>query len=139
MAKNDKISQIISLMFTTRRLMHERISGDKTKSGFSLLQFIALKYIREKRPLMKELADFLSITPPSATSLIDTLIKAGLINRQSDPDDRRIVRIGITKKGEAYIKRGIDKASEHMRESLKKLSVKEQDELINILNKIIQA
>ncbi len=136
MAKTDKISQIISLMFTTRRLMHEKIS-EKTGS-FSPLQFIALKYIKEKKPLMKELADFLSVTPPSATSLIDTLTRSGLIKRQSDPNDRRIVRIAITKKGEEHINKGIEESSRQMRKSLKKLSGKEQDELINILKKIIQ-
>ncbi len=134
--KNDQISQIIDLIFTIRRLMHGK-NEDKKKCAVPFLHLIALRYISENSPSMKDFADFLAITPPSATSLIDTLIKVGLVERHEDENDRRSVKITISKAGEKYFKDGTDKMAIRMRESLEKLEDAEQKELARILAKLI--
>ena len=134
--KNDQISQIVDLIFTIRRLMHGK-NEDRKKCEVPFLHLIALRYISEERPSMKDFADFLSITPPSATSLIDTLIKTGLVERHEDENDRRSVKITITKTGEKYFKDGTDKMALRMRNGLEKLDANEQKELTMILKKLI--
>lgn len=134
--KNDQISQIIDLIFTIRRLMHDKAT-DKKKCIVPFLHLITLRYVFEEKPSMKETADFLSITPPSATSLIDTLIKQELVERQEDEGDRRSVKISITKKGEEYFKRGKEAMAVRMRSGLEKLNNEERKDLAKILNKLI--
>jgi len=131
----DKLEQIISLIFMMRQLSHENMLDEKNKN-FSFLQFITLRYIREKKPLMKGVAGFLAITPPSATSLINTLAGTGLIDRQTDKSDRRIVRIAITKKGEQSLEKWQKKIANNMRKRLEKLNKSEQDNLAKILTKL---
>ena len=135
-AKNDQISQIIDLIFTIRRLMHGK-AEEKKKCAVPFLHLIALRYISEEKPSMKDFAEFLSITPPSATSLIDTLIRSGLVERHEDEADRRSVKITISKAGEKYFKDGTDRMALKMRTGLEKLKSIEQEELTKILEKLI--
>ena len=136
MKKDDQISQIMALMATLRNLMHGRMA-DKKANGVSFLQLVALRYIKEEKPLMKDIADFLTITPPSATSFVETLCQAGLATRFPDPDDRRAVRIAITKKGEENLEIGLEEMTKKMRKALEKLDRQEQENLVNILQKMI--
>lgn len=131
----DKLEQIISLIFRMKQLSHENMQTEKEKN-FSFLQFVALRFIREKKPLMKEVADFLAVTPPSATSLMNTLSDAGLVRRLADENDRRIVRIAITKKGESSLEEWQKKIANNMRKRLEKLSKQEQENLASILTKL---
>jgi len=132
---NDKIEQIISLIFMMRQLSNEKITKEK-EGGLSFLQVVSLRYIKEKKPLMKEVADFLAITPPSATSIIKTLSEVKLIDRLAEKRDRRIVRIIITKKGEKILEKWQKKIAISIRERLEKLNKKEQDSLVQLLTKL---
>jgi len=131
----DKLEQIISLIFMVRQLSHENMLDEKDKN-FSFLQFITLRHIKDKKPLMKEVADFLAVTPPSATSIINTLTEAELVNRLTEATDRRIVRIVITKKGEKSLEKWQKKIAGNMRKRLEKLNKSEQENLAGILTKL---
>src|SRR5437868_3977855 len=54
--------------------------------------------------LMSEIADFLGVSRPAATGLIDRLIAQQLVRRDNIPDDRRTVRISITDKGQKIVR-----------------------------------
>ena len=47
----------------------------------------------------RRLADLLEIRPPSLTSRLKPLVEDGLIRKERDPDDARVVRIYITDAG----------------------------------------
>lgn len=126
---------IISLIFMMRQLSHEHMVNEKG-GGFSFLQFITLRYIKEKKPLMKDVAEFLAITPPSATSLINTLAEAGMVNRLVEAKDRRIVRIIITKKGEKSLLKWQEKIAGNMRKRLETLNKGDHEDLARILIKL---
>ncbi len=138
MEKSDQIGQIISLVFNMRQILHEKMAKNNNCQA-SFLQVVTLKYIKDKNPPMKDVADYLSITPPSATSLIDNLINSGMITRKFDPEDRRVVKVEITKKGASFIGSHIEEVSRRMRKGLATLTAKEQDQLSKILTKITEA
>ncbi len=52
----------------------------------------------------KELAERLNVTPPSITSAIQKMEKAGYIKRKPDEKDQRIMRLDLTEKGTACIR-----------------------------------
>lgn len=56
-------------------------------------------------PAVSELAGYLLLRHHSVVELIDWAAVAGLVDRQGDPEDRRLTRIGITAKGEARLAR----------------------------------
>lgn len=51
----------------------------------------------------KELAKQLHVTAPSITSAIQKMEREGYIQRSTDENDQRIMRLGLTEKGEACI------------------------------------
>jgi len=137
MANQSKIEHLISLIFTTTRLIRERTRRPERIDPFSFLRLEALRYVSEKgTPSMNEVADYLCITPPSATSLINGLVKARQLSRVFDKEDRRVVRLSITPAGKRTIHEGFSAIAKRMEKVLDKLDKKEKDELSNILEKL---
>lgn len=54
---------------------------------------------------VKEAADYLNITKSAVTQLLDPLVTKGLVNRQNDSKDRRIVRLNLTSDGKTTLKK----------------------------------
>lgn len=52
---------------------------------------------------MTELAAARRVALNTATSIVDRLVAAGLLERRSDPNDRRVVRIAMTEKGQRLV------------------------------------
>lgn len=134
---NSKIKKIISLIFSTRRLLHER-SRECNCKLLPILQMETLRFVIDHHKAnMRQLADYLNIRPPSATSLINDLEKGGLISRIYDKKDRRSVKLAVTDEGKAAVGAAMAKMIKKMSERLKNLDEEEQDSLIKILKKII--
>ena len=51
-----------------------------------------------------ELAASEGVTQPTVTALVTSLERAGLVERRSDPADRRVVMVAITEAGSAYLR-----------------------------------
>lgn len=54
----------------------------------------------ERGPTISDIAGYLALKHNSAVGLIDRADAAGLVSRDSDPDDHRLVRIRVTPKAE---------------------------------------
>jgi DNA-binding MarR family transcriptional regulator len=67
----------------------EGFTHDLTFSQVEVLRFIG----PAGRETMKNIADYLKITPPSATEIVSEMEKRGLVQRKSDTNDRRVVFI----------------------------------------------
>ena len=86
----------------TRRL--RRAQADRLAPlGLTPAQERALRIVtRSEEPLrMAELADRLGIVPRSVTTVIDALEQAGLVRRETDPRNRRAIRLHLTDRGRA--------------------------------------
>lgn len=54
------------------------------------------------------------VSKPNLTVMTDRVIKEGLIERSLDPDDRRVVTLKITKKGEDFLREHREKVLQEM-------------------------
>ncbi|MDE2399675.1 MAG: MarR family transcriptional regulator [Patescibacteria group bacterium] len=72
----------------------EGFKDDLTFSQVEVLRFVGLSGKRT----MKNIADYLKITPPSASQIISEMEKKNLIKRKSDENDRRVVFIILSDK-----------------------------------------
>lgn len=134
------IEQLISMIFTTSRMIRDRAKDREKIDPFSYLQLETLRYVAEKgNPSMKDIADYLCITPPSATSLINGLVKTKQLERVFDKDDRRLIRLAVTAKGRGTLEDGFKKITRRMQAVLSKLNEKERSDLIKILEKLSRA
>lgn len=87
-------------------------------------------------PTQRELADFLSLDASQIVSLVDELEKAGLVERQPSPTDRRTNVILVTDKGRATYRRARDIALTTESESLSALTTSERETLRALLTKV---
>jgi len=136
--KSDNIDDLTGAIFLMINSLQNRVKKICSCEDFvSPIRLRALSYVKEKRtPLMKDVADFLLITRPSATSLINGLVKAGYLARIADKNDRRAIRLTITEKGRHLLEKGNAQIKKHIREILTVLSDKEREAMIKIYKKL---
>lgn len=85
---------------------------------------------------MSDIGKCLSMPKPHVTVLVDKLIDEGLVERQSDPNDRRIVNILLTEKGLSAFENIKKEISENLKIKLLKLSEEEQNVLADASQKV---
>ena len=82
------------------RYEHNYLSRGK----ITLPQLWVLEYLSREGSLpMSHLAQFLKVSRPAATGLVDRLIVQRLVKREEDRSDRRVVRVTITPKGRKIV------------------------------------
>jgi DNA-binding MarR family transcriptional regulator len=67
--------------------------------GLTLAQFRALSLLADETVSAARVADWLAVSPPSVTSVVDGLVARGLAERRRDPSDRRRQAVAITRAG----------------------------------------
>src|SRR5512141_531126 len=71
-----------------------------TRSEWELLVMLLMNLQSNQKALtVTETSSLLQITPAGVTHLINPLEAAGYVERLQDPNDRRVVLIGLTDKG----------------------------------------
>lgn len=93
-----------SLFFAVRGTVRTKLAQGKKLDPSAWLRVETVKFIADHDgPSMRSIADYLSITAPSATSLISSLEKDGLVARTTDVRDRRSSRLTLTRKGKSVL------------------------------------
>ena len=80
--------------------MAERALGDL---GLSLPQYRVLSLLSDGSAAATALADHLAVRRPNVTAIVDGLVERGLVERLTDPADRRRVRHSLTTAGRATL------------------------------------
>lgn len=136
--ESKNIEYLISLFFNTGRLIKEKSADNFDcmsvhKHHFSMLRIEVVQLIKDEGPTMKRIAEYLHVKAPSATSLINGLVKAGYIKRINDPNDRRMVQMRITKTGEQFLEDGLKQMTDKLKVVLLKLRKDQIDNFIQIM------
>jgi len=70
----------------------------------SLVHLNVLFVLSSEAPLpMNRLAELLDVSQASATGIVDRMEQRGLVSRERDADDRRVIRVVLTPQGEGLI------------------------------------
>ncbi|MDQ3606334.1 MAG: MarR family transcriptional regulator [Gemmatimonadota bacterium] len=120
-----------------RRLRRQDVS-----TGISAPQLSALSVIVFGGPLtLGELAEAEQVRPPTITRLVSTLDGAGLVVRESDSVDRRVVRVRATSRGREVLEEGRQRRVASLAEQLRSLEPEERgtlEEAAGILERLLQ-
>ena len=92
---------------------------------------------RKESSPMNLLAESLRISRPAATGLVDRLIAQGLVRREGDPKDRRVVRITITPKGQKTIDNIWEQKRRTIVRAFGQISPSDRAQYITILKKVV--
>lgn len=85
-----------------------------------------------------ELADAAGVTRATMTGLIDTLERDGLVRREPDPVDRRMMSVRLTTKAESYLRHILPGHFQTMARLMAPLSEGDRKTLVRLLTKILQ-
>lgn len=97
-------------------------------------QYPLLFILKEHGPVkMKELSEHMNITTGSLTVMVDRLIEKKLVERFYMPEDRRVVMVGLTEKGNEELENFKKVFIDYILEGVKRLSEKEKNDLIYCL------
>jgi MarR family 2-MHQ and catechol resistance regulon transcriptional repressor len=108
--------------------------------GLTLTELRILRVLSRDGPSpMAKVATELYMTPASITSLVDRLEAERLVERERSSDDRRVVNVRATPKGEEAMDRGLKLYRKFMGRALQSLSKEEVTELIVLLTKVGRA
>jgi DNA-binding MarR family transcriptional regulator len=139
-ASNDKqIEYLVSLFFKVGRLIRENTRDQEKVDPFTILQIETLGFIESEQPTMKAIADYLHIKAPSATSLVNGMVKSGYVKRIPDPADRRAVKMTITARGKSFHKAGHTQIVNHMKDTFSRLKKNQISNFIKSLEDIKQS
>jgi len=128
---------LICSIFNAGQVLREKARVESNLTDCSFLHLHTLHYVAENGAAnMKEIANFLHITPPSATSVINSLVKRGFIVRVGDEVDRRAIKLQITKTGGELLKNSFARMMGLVKNNVNKLSEAEKKVFLSILNKI---
>jgi DNA-binding MarR family transcriptional regulator len=61
--------------------------------------FVLFRLLEDDGSSVKDIAAAVQLDPPAITGLVDRLAKEGLVERQTDPNDRRTTKIYLTDRG----------------------------------------
>jgi DNA-binding MarR family transcriptional regulator len=85
-----------------------------------------------------ELAEMAGVTRATMTGLVDTLVKDGLVVRSNDEEDRRAVRVKLTRKGVGLMQKILPGYFAWVSSVMDPLTQGERKQLVRLLLKIQQ-
>jgi DNA-binding MarR family transcriptional regulator len=109
--------------------------ADLSASGFQALAI--LEGAGEPLPATV-LADRLLVTTASITSLLDTLVRRGLVERRAHPKDRRKILVALTPAGAEVVDRVLPLVHATATDVFTVLSPRERETLVGLLGRVQQ-
>ena len=134
--KKDLCELIIGLR---RKVIDSAKQNSLLKDELTFSQFEALWFIGPGgKKSMEAIADFLKITPPSATSMIGKMEKIGFVSRIRDKKDKRVVYVSLTTKTKTHMQALRKHKEQLFKNIIAKLSTEDKKQLERIIRKLIE-
>lgn len=136
MSQAELALQLMQIMFRFNRSRRPPVSVP----GLTPKEIYVLKIISSEDPLepeikVSDLSAKLNVSNPMVTQAVNSLEGAGLVERISDPHDRRVVRIKVTEKGEEVISKVSEQILADIQGLVSYLGETDARELVRLLNK----
>jgi DNA-binding MarR family transcriptional regulator len=138
----NKSIEFSSLVFALGRKLREELRPSfEDKNGKNnicpFMDFAVLNYIKEKKnPFMKDISESLFISKPATSNIIDSMVSNKFIKRVADTDDRRAIKIELTKNGEKYLLEQKRKRIAILEKVFFALNSEERKQLMFLLEKV---
>jgi DNA-binding MarR family transcriptional regulator len=120
---------------------HQSLNGDESHGtgNYELFYRVGSRISHGENLTMGELSNVLSVPLSTATRIVDYLVESGYIRRLPDPEDRRVVRVGLTTAGLKLYGTIDNHVKERAQQLLACLDNEEREHLYNILGKVLSA
>lgn len=104
------------------------------RSGLTVPQFRTLCYVSgADGSSLSSVADFIGLSLPAMSRLVDGLVEKGLMKRKTCDDDRRHVRLSVTASGEAALGGARELAQEQLAHVVSGLDREQQKSILDTM------
>ena len=140
MEKGEMIKEIIDLHRKVNRILRDYDVDVWMDLKLTVPQMKCLFYISNQgKTNFRKLAERLKVSPSNITGIIDRLVEQGLVSRTEYPEDRRILLLQTTPKGEATIAELREKRSIYLSQILSYLDVEDLENITQGLAELARA
>lgn len=109
-----------------------------TKRDSCILTIILVHSRQDNKITTSKISDLLGITKPAISQALKKLEQGGYIKRKVNNDDRRVVYVYLTKKGEQRLKQKDEHFKTHIDKALSKMKDEEVELFIKYAEKFIK-
>ena len=132
--KTEQSKLIVNLIYTSNRL-RENITARLKENGITMQQYNVLRIVRgagETGSTTSEIRDRLLDKMSDASRMVDRLVYMNLLQKVRDRQDRRIVFVHLTEKGEKLINQLIQREKvESLAEDMDEKKAQQLNELLD--------
>jgi len=122
--------------------MHSSMRGDRhyaREKGLSRSMIGTLFHLNHRGHAgVTDLSEHLGVSSAAASQMLEHLVEEGLIQREEDPDDRRMKKITLTDKGNQVMKESINARLGWFDELSENLSEEEKKQISTAINMLIE-
>lgn len=130
-AMNEAFSQVMKSIFLTPDSSNER------NNELTWAQQKILALLDDQGPMkMSDVARQISVTMSNATAIVDKMVRLDLVQREADPNDRRVIRVVASEQGKAVIANCMETQTRCFEQVLKRLSPEKRAKLLASFNTI---
>jgi DNA-binding MarR family transcriptional regulator len=116
------------------KMVHVLLSQELAEIGLTFPQYRVIRALGRSGAMpMNKIGEHMFVTPANITGLVDRLEGRGYVERKGVGTDRRVVRIGLTRKGKSSYQRT---SVQHRRLISKIMGVLNKDELLNLTGQL---
>lgn len=116
------------------KMVHVLLSQELAEIGLTFPQYRVIRALGRAGAMpMNKIGEHMFVTPANITGLVDRLEGRGYVERKEVGIDRRVVRIGLTRKGESSYRRT---SVQHSRLIGKIMGVLSRNELLNLTGQL---
>jgi DNA-binding MarR family transcriptional regulator len=134
----DSVNAIVTLKRTAADLENFASSyclqGDLSPGRLSVL--LALNASPDKAMALSEIGNYLVVTRPNVTGLIDGLVADGLVKRIDHPEDRRMVLAQLTPAGREFMRKFVPFHHRAIDAIMAGMTKQEKRQLVVLLDKL---
>jgi len=132
----DRVIQIMPLIL--RQLINKQ-QDELLKGRITPTQFLILDFLNRKgQSKMTDLARFMEVTTAAMTGIVDKLVRDGYAVRVYDPEDRRIIKIRLTEKGNEFTRRIRQQRRQMIIKVFSKISEADRNDYLRVLTHLEQ-
>lgn len=134
------IAEIVELQRRLNRFMRRDSIDFWMNISLTVPQLKSLFFIVNKGSTSpRRLAAALKVTPSNVTGIIDRLVEQGLVSRRESPEDRRVLLLQATQKGEGIIGSLRERRTSYLSRTLTLLTARELASLSRGLSALVRA
>jgi DNA-binding MarR family transcriptional regulator len=101
---------------------------------------ILILLAQSENPLMmSDLSTRLNVPLSTATRIVSWLVRGDMVERINDPNDRRVVRVGMSKNGRELYQTALAYNKQRVTKLLEDFTPEEQEQLLRLMTKLFDA